>query len=218
MKKSKVLILTLCAVVLVAASVMGTLAYLADSEEVVNTFTVGNVDITLDETDVDENGKPIDGADRVKENEYHLIPGGEYVKDPTVTVVKGSEAAYVRMLVTISDIADVKAVLGEDFLPQNYVEGWDSEVWNSVKITDNGDNTVTYEFRYFEIVNAYEAEEDMVLDALFDKIKVPGELDGADLAAIKEMEIKVVGNAIQSAGFETADAAWAAFDAQMDKE
>lgn len=218
MKKSKVLILALCAVVLVAVSVMGTLAYLADSDGVVNTFTVGNVDIKLDETDVDEKGQPIDGADRVKENDYHLIPGAEYIKDPTVTVIKGSEESYVRMLVTISDIADVRDVLGDDFLPQNYVEGWNSEKWNCVKITDNDDNTVTYEFRYYEKVNAYEAEKDIVLEALFNKLKVPATLDGADLKAIAEMKINVVGNAIQAAGFENADAAWAAFDVQMENQ
>ena len=215
MKKTKALILALCAVVLVAVSVMGTLAYLADSEEVVNTFTVGNVDIKLDETDVDEKGEPIPGAERVKENEYHLIPGGEYVKDPTVTVVKGSEEAYLRLLVTISDIADLKTVLGDDFLPENYVEGWDKAVWNCAKITDNGDDTVTYEFRYHKTVDAYKATEDVVLEALFTKIKVPAQLDGEELKAISEMKVTVVGNAIQKAGFDSADAAWTAFDAQV---
>ena len=215
MKKTKALILALCAVVLVAVSVMGTLAYLTDSEEVVNTFTVGNVDIKLDETDVDEKGEPIQGAERVKENEYHLIPGGEYVKDPTVTVVKGSEEAYLRLLVTISDIADLKAVFGNDFLPENYVEGWDKAVWNCAKITDNGDDTVTYEFRYHKTVDAYKATEDVVLEALFTKIKVPAQLDGEELKAISEMKVTVVGNAIQKAGFDSADAAWTAFDAQV---
>lgn len=215
MKKTKALILALCAVVLVAVSVMGTLAYLTDSEEVVNTFTVGNVDIKLDETDVDEKGEPIQGAERVKENEYHLIPGGEYVKDPTVTVVKGSEEAYLRLFVTISDIADLKAVFGNDFLPENYVEGWDKAIWNCAKITDNGDDTVTYEFRYHKTVDAYKATEDVVLEALFTKIKVPAQLDGEELKAISEMKVTVVGNAIQKAGFDSADAAWTAFDSQV---
>ena len=47
--KSKALLLTLCAVLLVAASVMGTMAYLTSTDKVENTFTVGNVKITLDE-------------------------------------------------------------------------------------------------------------------------------------------------------------------------
>ena len=56
MKKMKTVLLCISVVILVFASVMGTLAYLSDTDEVVNTFTVGNVDITLDEADVDENG------------------------------------------------------------------------------------------------------------------------------------------------------------------
>ena len=52
-KTKKALLLSLCAVMLVTASVLGTMAYLTSTDEVVNTFTVGNVAITLDETDVD---------------------------------------------------------------------------------------------------------------------------------------------------------------------
>ena len=58
MKKSKVLVMTLCAVLLVATTVLGTLAYLTDRESVTNTFTVGQVDITVDEADVNVNGQP----------------------------------------------------------------------------------------------------------------------------------------------------------------
>ena len=52
----KAILLVLCVILLVVASVMGTLAYLTDTEAVTNTFTVGKVGITLDETDVDETG------------------------------------------------------------------------------------------------------------------------------------------------------------------
>lgn len=41
--RSKALLLTLCAVLLVAASVLGTMAYLTSTDEVTNTFTVGQV-------------------------------------------------------------------------------------------------------------------------------------------------------------------------------
>ena len=46
--KKKVFVTVLCAVLLVAASVLGTMAYLTSNDEVVNTFTVGNVQIKLD--------------------------------------------------------------------------------------------------------------------------------------------------------------------------
>ena len=48
--KVKALLMACCAVLLVFASVIGTLAYLTDTtEKVTNTFTVGNVAIKLDE-------------------------------------------------------------------------------------------------------------------------------------------------------------------------
>jgi len=65
--KSKALLLALCAVLLVAASVLGTMAYLTSRAEVTNTFTVGSVSITLDEAPVDENGEATTGT-RVTEN------------------------------------------------------------------------------------------------------------------------------------------------------
>ena len=59
MKKSmlrKVLLLACSAVLLVCLSVGATLAYLTSNDTVVNTFTVGKVAITLDETDVKLDG------------------------------------------------------------------------------------------------------------------------------------------------------------------
>ncbi len=72
-KTSKALLLSLCAVLLVTASVLGTMAYLTSQDQVVNTFTVGNVAITLDEKDVD-NSTPGEN-DRDKANAYKLMPG-----------------------------------------------------------------------------------------------------------------------------------------------
>lgn len=84
----KVLLLVLCLVLVVSATVMGTLAYLTDqTAEVKNTFTVGKVDIDLFETN--------DDGDHVMANEYQLIPGATYAKDPTVEVTDDSEDCYL---------------------------------------------------------------------------------------------------------------------------
>ena len=88
--KSKALLLTLCAVLLVAASVMGTMAYLTSTDKVENTFTVGKVAIKLDEAKANNDGSLVEGAARVKANEYKLLPGHTYNKDPMVTVLSGS--------------------------------------------------------------------------------------------------------------------------------
>ena len=115
--KTKALLMSLCAVLLVAASVLGTMAYLTDSKDVKNTFTVGNVAIKLDEAKVNTDGKAIDKkgnvvtdlakAERVAGNSYKLLPGHTYVKDPTVTVLTPSVASYVRMKVTFNNATEL---------------------------------------------------------------------------------------------------------------
>lgn len=94
-KKTKALMLVLCAVLLVTASVLGTMAYLTSRDEVVNTFTVGKVAITLDEAKVKEDGTAVTPAERVKENAYHLLPGHTYTKDPMVHVQANSEDSFI---------------------------------------------------------------------------------------------------------------------------
>ncbi len=113
--KTKALLMSLCAVLLVAASVLGTMAYLTDSKDVKNTFTVGNVAIKLDEAKVDEMGNLVKNqddtlADRVTHNEYKLLPNHTYVKDPTVTVLKPSVDSYVRMKVTFNKASQIIAM------------------------------------------------------------------------------------------------------------
>ena len=134
--KKKTLLTVLCMFLVAVVSVMGTLAYLTDSDSNVNTFTIGRVDISLDEADVDEEGKLIlddagNPVDRVRENEYHLIPGQTYIKDPTVTVQADSEPAYIRMILTVHNASAVQAILDRyelgDFSVM--IGGWDKETW-----------------------------------------------------------------------------------------
>ena len=208
--KSKALLLTLCAVLLVAASVMGTMAYLTSTDKVENTFTVGNVKITLDEAKVDTDGTPVTPAARVKANSYKLLPGHTYNKDPMVTVLSGSEASYIKMTVTFSKASALDAIFaptGADLT--SIFNGYDSANWSYKGNTkDAGADTRTYEFWYKETVGAPNA--DVALDALFDSITVPGTITNEQLATIEGMTITVNAYAIQADGFANAEAAWAA--------
>lgn len=212
-KAKKVLLLVLCAALLVGASVAGTLAYLTSQDDVVNTFTIGQVKIKLDEAPVDENGKATTG-DRVQDNEYHLQPGLTYDKDPMVTVLEGSESCYVRMFVTINNSADLDAIFAEKNLTLNSIfdlqEGW---VYKSALPNQAGESTDTrtYEFWYNAAV-AKNEEDDTELPALFTEITMPDVLDNDDLARLTDdpetenvtepdLKIWVVAQAIQSAGF-----------------
>ena len=60
MKKTrKILLMAACAVLLVCISVGATVAYLTSTDTVTNTFTVGQVAITLDEAKVDMYGDAV---------------------------------------------------------------------------------------------------------------------------------------------------------------
>lgn len=238
--KSKALLLTLCAVLLVAASVLGTMAYLTSTDTVTNTFTVGKVEITLDETDVTNPNGP-----RVKANSYKLMPGTTYTKDPTVTVKAGSEESYVRMKVTFNNAAALMEMLPnadnlEDFtpdeialikkiapilfltnytavdsvwLPEYAMRGMEKTLADpNYFVYDAQADTVTYIFYYPTTVTATTA--DVTLPVLFDSIKVPEHVTGEQLKALNNFQITVVAEAIQAGSFVDADDAWTAFAEQ----
>ena len=209
----KAMLMTLCAIILVVATVFGTMAYLTSTDTVTNTFTVGNVAIKLDEAKVDTNGSLVEGAARVKENSYKLLPGHTYNKDPMVTLLAGSETSYVKMTVTFSKAKELDAIFapsGADLT--SIFNGYDSATWIAKGDTkDATANTRTYEFWYKGTISAGDA--DVALDALFDSITVPGNITKEQLDTIKGMTITVNAYAIQADGFADAAAAWTAFSA-----
>ena len=211
--KKKLLIMSVAMVLVCAFAVGMTIAYLTDHETVTNTFTVGNVQIKLDEADVDEYGVPQGSpAPRVTANSYKLIPGHTYTKDPTVTVLEGSEESFIKMTVTFSNSAELDEIFGVGTDLTTIFHDYDGTTWIYKGNTENTDNTRTYEFWYKETVAA--TTEDVALDALFDSITVPRTITNDQLATIQGMTITVNAYAIQADGFGgNAAAAWAAYNA-----
>ncbi len=221
--KKKILVACLCVALAVLTIAGTTLAYLTSKDTVTNTFTVGNVQITLDEAQVNADGKPInkDGtvvadladAERVQKNSYKLIPGHTYTKDPMVTVLSGSESSYIKMTVTFSKANELDAIFAPNGADMTSIfTGYNADNWIAKGNTkDTAANTRTYEFWYKETVAAPTA--DVALDALFDSITVPGSITNAQLATIANMTITVNAYAIQADGFANAEAAWAAYPA-----
>lgn len=209
--KRKALLLTFCAVLLVVASVLGTIAYLTANDKVTNTFTVGQVAIKLDEAKVNLDGTPVANADRVKENRYKLLPGHTYTKDPTVTVLSGSESSYIKMTVTFTKADKLDAIFAPDGANLTSIfKDYDNDTWLYKGNTKNTTaNTRTYEFWYKEAVGAPTAN--VKLKALFDSITVPSTINNDQLKTIADMTITVNAYAIQADGFKTAKEAWAAF-------
>ena len=191
--KSKALLLTLCAVLLVAASVLGTMAYLTSRDQVVNTFTVGSVAITLDETDVDNSTAD---ASRDQANSYKLMPGHTYTKDPTIHVAAASEDCYLFVKVA----NEITAIEGETTVAaQMTAKGW---------VAVDG---VTGVYVYTQS-NAPAVVAGGSNVTVFDNFTISGTVDNATLATYNNKTITVTAYAIQADGFEgkTASQIWKA--------
>ena len=191
--KSKALLLTLCAVLLVTASMLGTMAYLTSTASVENTFTVGSVAITLDETDVDNSTAD---ANRDQANSYKLMPGHTYTKDPTIHVAAASEDCYLFVKVA----NEITAIEGETTVAaQMTAKGWGAVdgvpgvyvyTQNNAPAVVTGGSNVT----------------------VFENFTISGTVDNATLAAYNNKTITVTAYAIQADGFEgkTASQIWKA--------
>ena len=194
-KTSKALLLSLCAVLLVTASVLGTMAYLTSQDQVVNTFTVGNVAITLDEKDVD-NSTPGEN-DRDKANAYKLMPGHNYEKDPIVHVDANSEDCYLFVKV-VNEIANIEA---EKTVAQQMTEkGWfavDAANGIYVYTTDKTNPAVVTKGSNITV---------------FENFTIAGNVDNTTLATYADKTITVNAYAIQADGFagKTASEIWTA--------
>ena len=205
-KTSKALLLVLCAVLLVTASVMGTMAYLTSTDTVENTFTVGKVKITMDEADVNEYGEKLnsdgelwqqgeDYADRVKGNEYKLIPSHKYVKDPVIFVHAKSEPCY--LFVKLDNKIEAYEAATNTIAAQmgandwNYIE--EDAVWVYKDIVDTSDMTVDQPINLFKTFTIADNAQSIA---------------GWDNISPADTIVTVNAYAIQADGFANAEAAW----------
>lgn len=121
----KPLLVAMAVVLLIGCAVGGTLAWLtSEPDPVVNTFTVGDIEITLTETwNTDTDGDKKDDSWQGK-----MIPGWTIFKDPVVTVKAGSEPCYLFIKVTEST----------DPVLSNYIEyAVDKGIWTELAGVDN---------------------------------------------------------------------------------
>lgn len=109
---AKALILVCVLTLALCCAVGGTIAWLvAETAPVVNTFTYGDINITLTEADTG------DGDGDSNTNEYKMMPGSTITKDPTVTVKAGSEACYLFVKLE-------KSTNFDSFMEYNLTDGW----------------------------------------------------------------------------------------------
>ena len=204
-------------VVLVAvASVLGTMAYLTSTAKVENTFTMGDVKIKLDETDVNN-----PEGDRVTKNDYEVYPGAVVTKDPIVHNV-GANGAYIRATVNVSNWMNLVAAYYPDFKETFPNEGYKAALNLLVGKLGEGWSVVGVEAGDVFTIGQFDAKFILKYDgvlaagadttAMFQTVTIPAGLDNANAASFDE--VKIVAQAIQADGFDTWEAAFTAFDAE----
>ena len=205
--KKKSIALTLTAVMLaLAVGIGGTIAYFTSTtEEVKNTFTTGNVGITLDEAKVTQNGDTWTAEnERVKENKYETVyPGAVLPKDPTIHVNANSQEAYVGIKVVVTKANEWKTALEAKHIQlADVVKGHDEAKWarvGDVKF-DTTNDTATYFYMYKTTVKAGADCK------LFDEVVIPVAFDNDELAKIDGFTMTATGYAIQAQGVDKATA------------
>ena len=224
MKRSEKIIIGILTIGLLAAlAVGGTMAYMTDWEEKENTFTVGTLDVSLEEKNWDIS----DGGEDV-------VPGDTFDKDPVVKGVKND--SYVRVRVYLKDssgsvitnderIALIKSMIRFD---STYDAG--KQIAGTVIVAGNSYSNADisslpminpafteaatgakgeYCFNYNTVLE----EGDSV--ALFTNVVVPTDWSQVQLDKVGAIKIDVVVGAIQAKNFANPKEAFNALDNEI---
>lgn len=203
--KKKITAIFLCVALVAIAIVGASLAYFTDTKTAENTFTMGDVKIKLDETNVNGGDRTTDG------NAYNVYPGAVVVKDPIVHNT-GKNAAYIRATVKVEGWVDnctkypanaAGDMAMTDTLGRLLTTGLGTK-WSVVSATPEG-KAVTFVLKYDDVL-AVGADT----APMFEKVNVPAGLKNEDEFGT----ITVTAEAIQTDGFDTWEAAFTAFDAK----
>lgn len=181
---SKAFVVMLALVLALGCAVGGTIAWLtAQTGEVKNTFTYGNINITLEET------KP-------ENRQAKIIPGTDIPKDPKVTVVGGSEACWLFVKVEEKDWPTFT-----DGSNRKVSYAIDTANWMPVPGAANV---------YYNKVDAATALAGVTFNVLKDnKVTVSPELTKENIEGLTNPTLSFTAYAIQQEHFTTAEAAWA---------
>lgn len=178
----KGLALLLALMLVIGAAVGGTVAWLtAKTDAVVNTFTTSNISIKLEETTTD----------------YKMVPGYAISKDPTVTVLAGSEKCYLF-------VRTAKSANFDTFLTFTMADGW-----------TQGDGTKIPSDVWYRVVESSSADQEFAV-LKDDQVIVRDSVTKADMNGLSETtypKLTVTAYASQyskdgTTNF-TADEAWA---------
>lgn len=225
MKRSEKIIVGLLTLGLLAVLTVGsTMAYMTDWEDKANTFTVGTLDIALEEKNwtVGRDGDSV-------------MPGDTFLKDPVIKGVKND--SYVRTYVIIKDGDTGETIMNENRLSLirsmiKFDSTYDAEKQKSGTGIVSGTGytstaisaspmvnpsftavTTNTPGEYCYTYNSILREGDSV--ALFTNVVVPTDWSQVQLDVVGSFSIDVVVEAIQAKNFANATAAFAALDNEI---
>lgn len=177
----KLLIVTIAALVLAIACVVGTVAYLtATTEKITNTFTYGKIKIELKET---------------TGTEYKIVPNTTISKDPKVSVLADSDACWLYVKVEKSEGFDT-------YLEYTMADGWTKlegtdDIWCRNVNAETAKTGSTYSVLSGDQVKVPNTVSSTDIDDLIsEKVDTP--------------TLSFTAYAVQAEGFATAQAAWSA--------
>ncbi len=111
LSKTKILIVSIAILAVFFTAISGTIAWLTSkSETVTNTFTYGDINISISETDTKDD-------DKLNTNTYEMIPGNKITKDPLITVKENSENCYLFVKLD-------KTTNFDEFMEYQVLENW----------------------------------------------------------------------------------------------
>ena len=180
---SRAFIALLALVLVIGCVAGGTVAWLvATTDTVTNTFTYGNINITLAET---------------TGTSYKIIPGTDITKNPKVTVKGGSEACW--LFVKVEEVGAISTITTD---PVHYAI---DTGWAQLKDKDGKDVSGVY----YRLVDA--VDNDTAFNVLKDnKIIVSGELTKETINgyAVQQPALTFTAYAVQKENIADAKTAW----------
>lgn len=177
-KKLMAIALAVCVVAVLAAG--ASLAYFTDKTDAANnTFTMGNVKITLDETDLT---KPGDSRTPAGNTYTNLYPGMDMVKDPIVHNT-GKNDAWVRVIVRVANGAAFMDKFAIAPYASSPLEGLTHGLGVGWQITASTKDTATNDMVYTIVYNTVLKPGEST-PAVFEKLYIPATFGNDEMAAI----------------------------------
>jgi hypothetical protein len=173
----------------------------------------------MDEAKVKPDGTYLsDASARGDTNTYNLVPGGNYIKDPTIHVQNGSQAAY--LFITIKNDISELAVKDGTGTYKTIAEQLKANGWAKLEHQDVGDIYVyvgkdNNKMPTNGVLDISATKEDVTFSEvgdykLFDGFSIDKSHSYEKLALYASAKITINAFAIQDTGLDTVAGAWAA--------